>query len=137
MKELIGKHFRKISFSAPEKRKNIQRVVFLRDFKEVLVLMLRGLRPHGMKIESSKPMLYKNEYFNPFLVSVAILYPLNKPENLWFFYVFRGYEIIFTRNGLIISSCNRFLLQESVCSNVVHILLSIFISNLILFCSWL
>ena len=40
--------------------------------------------------------------FNPFLANGPILYSLKIPENLWFFGVFRGYEMeTFDRNELI------------------------------------
>ena len=40
--------------------------------------------------------------FNPFLANGPILYSLKTPENLWFFGVFRGYEMeTFDRNELI------------------------------------
>ena len=31
---------------------------------------------------------------NPFVSNVPILYPLKRPENLWFSGVFRGFKIV-------------------------------------------
>ena len=54
-----------------------------------------------------------NNFLNPYLANVPILYPLKTPENQSFSDVFRGYKMeTLAKNGLISVSMNYFFLKS-------------------------
>ena len=59
---------------------------------------------------------------NPFMTNVLMLYPLKPPGNLWFFGVFRGYEMgKLARNGLILNDFTMLLWCFILILNIIFL----------------